>query len=60
MRDIQTGATKRVAIVSEVIEALKHQRSLSDRIVNDVQHLGQAVAALNETVDTEQAQKTFG
>lgn len=56
MRDIQTGATKRVAIVSEVIEALKHQRSLSDRIVNDVQHLSQAVEAINETIDTEHAQ----
>jgi methyl-accepting chemotaxis protein len=39
MRDIQSGAAKRVVIVSEVIEALKQQRTLGEHIVSDVQRL---------------------
>lgn len=41
MRDIQSGAARRVAIVGEVIEALKQQRSLGEQIDKDAQLLAQ-------------------
>ena len=44
MQGIQTGAQKRVAIVSEVIEALRQQQTLGDHLAQDVQVLGDKVS----------------
>lgn len=44
MQGIQTGAQKRVAIVSEVVEALRQQEALANQLAHDVEVLAGKVA----------------
>jgi len=43
MQGIQTGAQKRVAIVSEVVEALRQQEALGNQLAHDVEVLAEKV-----------------
>ena len=43
MQGIQTGAQKRVAIVSEVVEALRQQEVLGNQLTHDIQSLAEKV-----------------
>jgi len=43
MQGIQTGAQKRVAIVSEVVEALRQQQALGNQLAHDVEVLAEKV-----------------
>lgn len=51
MQEIQSGALKRVEIVSQVIEALKKQQFIGDHIAADVQRLAEGVAAAPGTYE---------
>lgn len=56
MQGIQTGAQKRVAIVSEVVEALRQQEGLGNQLTDDVRSLAEKVDAMEKVLQTQHEQ----